>query len=215
MRLDIPERALAVSNTLDHYAKLGLEDSVLCGGSGIYWQLAVATGTQIEALPVGLSDIDALAPYISIRALHESLETNREHIVTEWRERPKQSDNERDRATLKVEMSNSPKGIIPLQVFTGVETDRISVTHDVVSGRNEAIDVHGIACLPIARTLAWKILADRAKDREQVAKYISFIKKTRAVSYDEWEAIRAATRQAQIELRSIREAELIRWSGSG
>lgn len=215
MRLDIPERALAVSNTLDHYAKLGLEDSVLCGGSGIYWQLAVATGTQIEALPVGLSDIDALAPYISIRALHESLETNREHIVTEWRERPKQRDSERDRATLKVEMSNSPKGIIPLQVFTGVETDRISVTHDVVSGRNEAIDVHGIACLPIARTLAWKILADRAKDREQVAKYISFIKKTRAVSYDEWEAIRAATRQAQIELISIREAELIRWSGSG
>lgn len=215
MSLEVPESALRIRRTLDHYSMYGLEDTVLCGGSALYWQLAIATGPQIDRLPVKLCDIDALAPYISIRALHTSIEVDDVHIVTEWRERQKQGNAIRDRATLKVELADSQDGIMPLQAFTGVETDRISVTHDVVSKNYEAIDIQGIACLPIAQILAWKVLADRPKDREQVAAYISFIRETRAVSYDEWDSIQTATKQAQRRLWTIKNDEYVRWSGSG
>lgn len=215
MSFEVPQQALAISKTLDHYSKLGLEDPILCGGSALYWQLAVATGPRIDSLPVGLSDVDALAPYASIHALHASIRAGRKHRVTEWREEPQRRNGAHDRATLKVEMSRTSKGIIPLETFTGVETDRISVTHDAVSQCHEAVEAEGVACLPIARILAWKIIADRPKDRAQVAAYISFIKEHRAVSYDEWEVIQAATREAKDKLWAIKHAEQIRWSGSG
>lgn len=215
MSIEIPESALAIKATLDHYAKIGLEDPILCGGSDLYWQLAIATGPKIDALPISLSDVDALAPYVSIRALHESTKADGKYNITEWRDSPKPTNGRRDRATLHVETPVTPDGVLTLEAFTGVETDRISVTHEVVSRYNEAIDVQGIACLPIARILAWKILADRAKDRAQVAAYMSYIKQTRAVSYDEWDAIRDATQQARDKLWSVKHAtEQIRWSGS-
>lgn len=215
MSLEVSRNALAIRETVDHYGKLGLEDPILCGGSALYWQLATATGPKIESLRVGLSDVDALAPYTSIRALHASIEADKEYKIAEWREHPKPRVDARDRATLKVELTRAEKGIIPLETFTGVETDRLSVTHDVVSKHHEAIDVEGIACLPIARILAWKIIADRPKDRAQVAAYISFIKENRAVSYDEWDAIRTTTQEAKDKLWSIKHAEQIVWSGSG
>jgi hypothetical protein len=215
MSVEVPRNALAISETLDHYGKLGLEDPILCGGSALYWQLAVATGPKVESLPVGLSDVDALASYTNIRALHDAIEAGAGYIINEWREESTQRKDASSRATLRVELSDSQEGIIPLETFTGVETDRISVTHDVVSRRHEAIDAEGIACLPIARILAWKIIADRPKDRAQVAAYISFIKENRAVSYDEWDAIRTTTQEAKDKLWSIKHAEQIVWSGSG
>jgi len=215
MSFGIHKSALPVRETLDHYGKLGLEDPILCGGSALYWQLAAATGPKIESLPVGLSDVDALAPYTSIHALHEAIEAGAGYTVNEWRQELKQRKGASGRATLRVELSDSPEGIVPLETFTGVETDRISVTHDAVSRRHEAIEVDGIACLPIARILAWKIIADRPKDRAQVAAYMAFIKENRAVSYDEWEVIQATTQKAKDKLWSIKNAEQIRWSGSG
>lgn len=199
-----------VRNTLSYYAERGLGNPIICGGSSLMWQLMAKCPEQIDRLQVPLADIDALAPYISILALHSVIAP--EHI-TDWRDSPVQQNRVRDRATLGVKaLSDS---ILPLQVFTGIETDRISITHDDVSLRGDFSEVDGIRTLSIARTLAWKTLADREKDRFQVPLYLDFIKQTRAVTYDEWDEIRSKVDEAKVRLATIKREEFIRWGGSG